>query len=124
MIQTSAAINPGNSGGALVDLNGHVVGIPTLAATDPQIGGSAPGIGFAISSNRARTIADQLIANGHVTTSGRAYLGVRISDTNLGVDVVSVVDGGPAATAGIKAGDIITSINGQTIATTDDYPRP
>ena len=123
VIQTSAAINPGNSGGALVDLNGQVVGIPTLAATDPQIGGSAPGIGFAISSNRARTIADQLISNGHVTTSGRSYLGVRISDTVLGVDVVSVVAGGPAATAGIKAGDLITSINDKAIATTDDLSQ-
>ena len=72
VIQTDAAINPGNSGGALVDLQGEVVGIPTLAATDPQLGGSAPGIGFAISSNRAKTIADQLIASGKVTNSGRA----------------------------------------------------
>jgi S1-C subfamily serine protease len=113
VIQTSAAINPGNSGGALVDLEGQVVGIPTLAATDPQIGGSAPGIGFAISSNRARTIADQLIASGHVTNSGRAYLGVEIMDTSNGVGVYSIVSGGPAATAGIKAGDLILSINGQ-----------
>ncbi len=113
VIQTSAAINPGNSGGALVDLEGQVIGIPTLAATDPQIGGSAPGIGFAISSNRARTIADQLIATGAVTNSGRAYLGVEIMDTTNGVGVYSVTSGGPAATAGIKAGDLILSINGQ-----------
>jgi S1-C subfamily serine protease len=115
VIQTSAAINPGNSGGALVDLLGQVVGIPTLAATDPQIGGSAPGIGFAISSNRAKKIADQLIASGHVTNSGRAYLGVEITDTTTGngVSVYSVVAGGPADTAGIKAGDLIVSINGQ-----------
>jgi S1-C subfamily serine protease len=113
VIQTSAAINPGNSGGALVDLEGQVVGIPTLAATDPQLGGSAPGIGFAISSNRAKVIADQLIASGHVTNSGRAYLGVEIMDTSTGVGVYSIVSGGPAATAGIKAGDLILSINGQ-----------
>ena len=119
VIQTSAAINPGNSGGALVDLLGQVVGIPTLAATDPQIGGSAPGIGFAISSNRARTIADQLIASGHVTNSGRAYLGVQIADTGNGVGVYSVVSGGPAAKAGIVAGDLILSINGQATLTTD-----
>ena len=119
VIQTSAAINPGNSGGALVDLLGQVVGIPTLAATDPQIGGSAPGIGFAISSNRARTIADQLIASGHVTNSGRAYLGVQIADTGNGVGVYSVVSGGPAAKAGSVAGDLILSINGQATLTTD-----
>jgi putative serine protease PepD len=60
-IQTSAAINPGNSGGALVDLTGHVIGIPTLAALDPQMGASeAPGIGFAIDSNTVRRVADAL----------------------------------------------------------------
>ena len=114
VIQTSAAINPGNSGGALVDLQGQVVGIPTLAATDPQLGGSAPGIGFAISSNRARTIADQLIATGHVTNSGRAYLGVQITDSAQGVLVAAVTPGGPAATAGIVAGDLILSVGGQS----------
>jgi S1-C subfamily serine protease len=63
MIQTSAAINPGNSGGALVDLNGRVIGTPTLAAIDPQLGNSAaPGIGFAIPSNTVRSVAQQLAA--------------------------------------------------------------
>jgi len=114
VIQTSAAINPGNSGGALVDLQGEVVGIPTLAATDPQLGGSAPGIGFAISSNRARVIADQLIATGHVTNSGRAYLGVSITDSAQGVLVAKVTTGGPADTAGIVAGDVILSVGGQS----------
>jgi S1-C subfamily serine protease len=123
VIQTSAAINPGNSGGALVDLKGEVVGIPTLAATDPQIGGSAPGIGFAISSNRARVIADQLIATGHVTSSGRAYLGVRLLDTSSGVTVYAVSAGTPADKAGIKAGDVILSIDGQATATTDDLSQ-
>jgi putative serine protease PepD len=73
VIQTSAAINPGNSGGALVDIEGRVIGIPTLAAIDPQLGGgSAPGIGFAIPSNLARDIAGQIIANGEVVDSHRA----------------------------------------------------
>jgi S1-C subfamily serine protease len=62
-IQTSAAINPGNSGGALVNLSDQVIGVPTLAAIDPELGGStAPGIGFAIPSNTVRQVADQLIA--------------------------------------------------------------
>jgi putative serine protease PepD len=113
VIQTSAAINPGNSGGALVDLQGEVVGIPTLAATDPQLGGSAPGIGFAISSNRAKVIADQLIATGSVTNSGRAYLGVQITDSAQGVLVAAVTAGGPAAKAGIVAGDLILALGGQ-----------
>jgi putative serine protease PepD len=69
IIQTSADINPGNSGGALVDLSGTVVGIPTLAALDPEFNDTpASGIGFAIPSNVAVDVAGQLIANGRVTT--------------------------------------------------------
>jgi S1-C subfamily serine protease len=111
-IQTSAAINPGNSGGALVDLNGEVVGIPTLEATDPQIGGAAAGIGFAISSNRAKLIADQLISAGKVTASGRAYMGIQLSDGTNGPVIVLVQSGGPAAKAGLVVGDLVVSING------------
>jgi S1-C subfamily serine protease len=62
-IQTSAAINPGNSGGALVDLGGHVIGIPTAAALDPQLGNSqASGIGFAVSSNQVKAVAARILA--------------------------------------------------------------
>lgn len=68
VIQTSAAINPGNSGGALVDLAGEVIGIPTLTATDPQIGGTAPGIGFAIPANTVTAVAQQLIGGYVVAT--------------------------------------------------------
>jgi len=122
MIQTSAPINPGNSGGALADIEGRVIGIPTLAATDPQLGGSAaPGIGFAIPSNLVKDIATQVIRFGHVTNSHRAYLGVEIGDTNgLGVYVQGVTGGGPAAKAGLVAGDVIRSVNGQSTATVDD----
>src|SRR3954451_12678688 len=64
VIQTSAEINPGNSGGALVNLSGQVIGIPTLAALDPEMGGSqAPGIGFAIDSNTVRRVAGALIGS-------------------------------------------------------------
>jgi putative serine protease PepD len=122
MIQTSAAINPGNSGGALADLEGRVIGIPTLAATDPELGGSAaPGIGFAIPSNLVKDIATQIIRFGHVTNSHRAYLGVEIGDTTgLGVYVQSVTAGGPAAKAGLVAGDVIRSVNGHQTLTVDD----
>ena len=89
VIQTSAAINPGNSGGALADLADQVVGIPTLAATDQQLGGAAPGIGFAIPSNIVTDIAAQIIKTGHVTNSHRAALGVR-------VQTVTGPDGQPA----------------------------
>lgn len=91
-IQTSAAINPGNSGGALVDLNGKVVGVPTLAATDPQMGGAAVGIGFAIPSNTVKTIAGQIVKYGHVKSSHRAFLGMTAADipTVKGALVVGV----------------------------------
>jgi len=116
-IQTTAAINPGNSGGALIDLSEQVVGIPTLAATDPQLGGgAAPGIGFAIPSNTISLIAKQLIASGSVTNSGRAALGAQVGNTGgSGAMVTSVKSGGPAALAGVKVGDIITAIGGQSV---------
>ena len=122
-IQTSASINPGNSGGALVDLQGEVVGIPTLAAVNPESGGAAPGIGFAISSDVVRRVAPQLIKNGTVTNTGRAALGVRVTTVTdnqgqpRGVGVVSATSGGPAAKAGIGAGDIIVSVAGQPTPT-------
>ena len=121
VIQTDAALNPGNSGGALADLQGRVIGIPTLAATDPRLGGTAaPGIGFAIPSNLVKDIATQIIRFGHVVNSHRAYLGVQIGDTNgAGVLVQSVTAGGPAAKAGLEPGDVITSVNGHPTPTLD-----
>ena len=118
IIQTSAAINPGNSGGALVDIEGRVIGIPTLAATDPQLGGSAPGIGFAIPSNLVTEISSQIVRHGRVVDSHRAYLGVQVGDTNgSGAYVGSVTAGGPAAKAGMHVGDAIVSVDGNAIST-------
>jgi putative serine protease PepD len=121
-IQTSAAINPGNSGGALVNLDGGVIGIPTLAATDTESGTAATGIGFAIPSNTVSDIASQIIKYGHVIDSHRPYLGVEIADTmgSDGVYVSAVTAGGPAAKAGIKVGNAIVAINGSPTATTGD----
>ncbi|MFI7616482.1 S1C family serine protease [Nonomuraea terrae] len=123
-IQTSASINPGNSGGALVDLSGHVIGIPTLAATDPTFGGgAAPGIGFAIPSNTATDIARQIVTHGRVTNSHRAALGIRGSTVigadgrPSGVGVATVEPNGAAARAGIRSGDVIVSINGKDTPT-------
>jgi len=124
-IQTSAAINPGNSGGGLVNLDGRVIGIPTLAALDPQLGGgSAPGIGFAIPSSTVTLVVDQLIATGKVTNSHRASLGITgatattIEGDDLGVLVRSAAL--PARRAGIRGGDIITAVGGTQTPTLSD----
>jgi putative serine protease PepD len=123
-IQTSAAINPGNSGG---------IGVPTLAALEPQsggLGGAAPGLGFAIPSNIVTDIAGQLIThNGHVVNSHRAELGVRVvtvvdpSGQPAGMGVVSVVPGGPAAEAGIQPGEVITAVNNTPVRDASDLAQ-
>ncbi|MFD9685786.1 S1C family serine protease [Kitasatospora sp. NPDC059088] len=117
MVQTSAAINPGNSGGALVNLDSQVIGINTLAATEPQTNGAAaPGIGFAIPASTITNITDQLIKQGKVTNSGRAALGVTARTSfnqqfqPAGAVIVAVSQGGPAASAGLQAGDVITKL--------------
>jgi len=125
VIQTSAAINPGNSGGALADLAGQVVGIPTLAAIDQQLGGAAPGIGFAIPSNIVTDIAGQIITTGHVTNSHRAAIGVSVQTVTgpdgqpAGAGIAAVTPSGPAAKAGLQAGDVITAVNGTATPDTE-----
>jgi S1-C subfamily serine protease len=126
-IQTDAPINPGNSGGALVDLQGNLVGIPTLTAIDPEFNTPANGVGFAIPSNRVAFIVPQIIANGSVTHTGRAYLGVNLTSVDatlaaqdrLAVDhgalVVNVVSGSPAASAGLQSGDVIVQIGNSQV---------
>ena len=119
VVQTSAAINPGNSGGGLVNLQSQVVGVPTLAAADPQMGGAAPGIGFALPSNTVTDYANQIIRDGKVTNTHRAYLGVGVGNVTSGgsgVVVLEVLPGGPAQAAGVQVGDIITAVNGQPVA--------
>jgi len=121
-IQTSAPINPGNSGGALTDIGGAVIGIPTLAAADPQLGGAAAGIGFAIPSNVVVNIATQLVKTGKVTNSNRAYLGIEIADTPeaTGVVVTKVLPATAAAKAGLVAGDRITSLSATKTPTSNE----
>lgn len=125
-IQTDAPINPGNSGGALADLQGNVIGIPTLAAIDPEFDAPASGVGFAIPINQVKLIVPQIIQNGTVTHTGRAVLGISSRDVsdlqgmdNLPVDhgvfVARVQNNGPTAQAGLQQGDVIIAINGQEI---------
>jgi putative serine protease PepD len=123
VIQTSAPINPGNSGGALVDATGSVIGIPTLAAVDPEMGSAADGIGFAISSNTVRSIAEQLIDRGSVARSSQPWLGVELRTAPAGVVVADVASDGPADRAGLQAGDVIVSIAGRPTRSVDDVVR-
>ena len=121
-IQTDASINPGNSGGALIDLNGNLVGINTAILS--RSGGNI-GIGFAIPINMAHTVMDQIVKYGKVE---RGVLGVTIQnlspelakalgiDQRSGVVVTQVLPGSAAEKAGIKAGDVIVSLDGQPIS--------
>ncbi len=120
-IQTDASINPGNSGGALVNLKGELIGINT-AIVGPS--GGNVGIGFAVPTAMAKSIMTQLVANGSVS---RGRIGVSIQNMspelakNLGIDqssgalVGGVEKGTPADSAGLKAGDVITAINGAPV---------
>lgn len=131
LIQTSAAINPGNSGGALVNLQGQLIGMPTLGATNPETSTAANDIGFAIPSNRIKYVADQLIQNGHLTSTNQGFLGIQGQDvtpngtsTQQGVRVMGFANDtsgkSPAQQSGIQQGDIITAVNGQAITGNDD----
>jgi len=121
-IQTDAAINPGNSGGALVNDRGELIGINTAILSHGS--GGNEGIGFAIPSNLARKVMDQIVQNGKVT---RAYLGVYIQPMSpelakafgesapQGALVGDVTSGSPAAKAGLQNGDIIVDLDGKAI---------
>ncbi|HEY6907894.1 MAG TPA: trypsin-like peptidase domain-containing protein [Myxococcales bacterium] len=122
-IQTDAAINPGNSGGPLLDARGAVVGIN--AAVNP----SGQGIGFAIPVEQLREIGPQLVAQGHVV---RSYMGLSVQESmsadlaesfgvpgGKGVLITEVAEGGPAARAGLRPGDVVTAFDGEPVV--DSY---
>jgi putative serine protease PepD len=123
-LQTDAATNPGNSGGALVNCDGQLVGVPTAGASVPSSLGEASdgniGLGFAVPVAVARTISNEIIATGRAT---HAYFGLQTTPISAesaaqagvpqGLFVAGVAAGGPAATAGLRQGDVITKVNGQ-----------
>ena len=124
-IQTDAAINPGNSGGALVDVNGHLMGINT--AIYSRSGGSM-GIGFAIPVSTAKQVLEGIVKDGQVT---RGWIGVEPQELNAelaetfnvkaefaksgGVIITGVLQNGPAAQAGIQPGDVVVAVNGKAV---------
>ncbi len=126
VIQTDAAINPGNSGGALLDSKGRLIGINVAIASAGSAEGQAGsiGVGFALPSNLAKRVSSELIEN---QKASHGLLGAQVSDaakkdgsTAVGAYIEKAVDGGAAAAAGIKAGDIVTQFNGVRVTDAND----
>jgi S1-C subfamily serine protease len=115
VIQTDAPINPGNSGGPLLDARGRVVGVNSQIATGGA--GGSVGIGFAVPSNRVRDVLPALSRGEHIE---RAYLGVTTAPNARGAEVVDVASGSPAAGADLRAGDLITGIDGREVDEPED----
>ena len=127
-VQTDAAINPGNSGGAMVNCAGQFVGMPTAGASVPSSSGEASGgsigLGFAIPSYLALRVADEIIATGHAS---HAYLGLQVSSLSAaaadgaagGLLITGIDPSGPAQEAGLRPGDVITTIDGEQAVRTD-----
>ena len=125
-IQTDAAINPGNSGGALLDVRGRLVGVPTAILS---MSGGNQGIGLAVPTHIARTVADALVAHGRVP---RGWLGVGIQDLDAelakllevkvakGVLITQVEPDSPAASAGLKRRDVVVALNGKALRSSAD----
>src|SRR5215471_12364387 len=119
-VQTDASINPGNSGGALVNCESQLVGVPTAGATVPNSGGGSIGLGFAIPVDLAKSVANEIITTGRVT---HAFFGLQTAPippaaaAQAGLPeghyVQAVTAGGPAASAGLRPGDVITKIDGE-----------
>jgi putative serine protease PepD len=120
VIQTDAPINPGNSGGPLLNASGQVIGVNSQIATAGASNGSV-GIGFAVPSNTVREVLPQLERGA---APEHAYLGVSTSAApNGGAQVAEATSGGPAADAGIRAGDVITEVDGDAVRDPEDVAQ-
>ncbi len=119
-VQTDAAINPGNSGGALVDMQGRVVGITSAIASLGQSSGGQSGsigLGFAIPINQAARIGNELATQGF---ANRAVLGVGVTDASpTGATLGQIAPGGPAATAGLRDGDVVSRVDDRLVPDAD-----
>jgi 2-alkenal reductase len=109
LIQHDAAIYPGNSGGPLLNMDGDVIGINVAKAYGDVNSTTDEGFNFAIESNAAKAIVDEIIATGHYA---RPYLGIQGQASELGVQVMEIEAGGPAANAGLQVGDVIVGVSG------------
>ncbi len=124
VIQTDAPINPGNSGGPLLDETARVMGVNSQIATAGNSQGNV-GIGFAVPSNTVREVVPRLEKGDKIA---RPYLGVETADPTdptapAGAEVTNVTSGGPADSAGVQAGDIITELDGQAVGASGDVSR-
>jgi S1-C subfamily serine protease len=120
LIETDAAVQPGDSGGPLYDANGQVIGMDTAAST----GGATQA--YAIPIAAARQIASQIetgVSSATIHQGLSAFLGVSVDDSQRGATVQGVVSSGPAAGAGIAAGDVITAVDGATISSVSDLTK-
>jgi putative serine protease PepD len=129
-VQTDAPINPGNSGGPLLNSAGKVIGINDQIdtnSTNASGEGSSAGVGFAVPSNTIARVARQVIATGK---SANAYVGVELQGSTIGGAAIAqqstgqaqpVVPGSPAAQAGLKPGDLITAVNGQSVSSVNQF---
>jgi len=131
VIQTDAAINPGNSGGPLINFAGQVIGINSMKLSSSSSGTSVEGMGFAIPSDQVVNIVNELVKNGKITRPAIGISLVELSEITVddqktllkipetvtgGVVVMGTTDNGPAAKAGLKKYDVITAIEGKTVA--------
>jgi putative serine protease PepD len=113
-IQTDAPVNQGNSGGPLLDTSANVIGVVSQIAS--ETGGNV-GIGYAVPSDTVRTVVDALLKDGEIE---RAYLGVRLQETDEGVRLSAVLPDEPAEAAGLENGDLVLEADGEAVDSADD----